>query len=577
MKLRLISFAILALLTFASCRDKLTGPPTPTPSASDTIAYWTFDGNTKDVTRNGHDGIAFGTPDYYAGNRFGGSSSGTAIDLNSTSWVSVPDKADLDFTSSDSYTISAWVNLSGKAGSNYLAGGVSNIIDKIPTPNMQAKIQTGYGMYADSGRFGAQILDDGLITLQTNNPVRFGTWHMVTLVVAAHESVTLFLDSSAVDSKADTLLQTIVSNNVPILMGAVPGNSQSDSTSLDDILIVHHAMSGSEVSARFHEGGWYEHADTVASPQTGWKQGTFGTTQAIEGICFPNFPNGGLAYACGLGGTILQSLDSGKSWVNLTSNTTQDLYRISFAANANTGLVGGNNGTLLRTTDAGKTWASIAAPFQTVNGGLENIRDVKFLDATHAMIVGGAGNTQTPQSDGFIMTSADAGLTWIRSNTTSIVLYSIGFDPEGNVVHVVGSSGQILFSTDSGMTWVNQSVNQAGDDFLAIDYSPLNNFSYGMATTAEGAIYSDYSTSWTQNGMASSGVQSALRTVKLTSSSEVWIAGDNGIILHSTNSGMSWARADIAGVSVQWNQIAARDPNTLAFVGANGTLYFYAH
>ena len=267
MKLRLFPILCAAsLIALASCRmDKLTGPANNTTS-SDTIAYWTFDGNTKDVSGNGHDGIAFGTPDYYAGNRFGGASSGTAIDLNSTSWVSVPDKADLDFTAKDSYTISAWVNLSGKVGSNYLAGGVSNIVDKMPTPNMQAKIQTGYGIFADSGRFSAQIIDDGLITLQSNSPVRFGTWHMVTLVVAAHESATLFLDSSAVDSRADTLIQTIVSNNVPILMGAVPGNSQSDSTSLDDILIVHHAMSGSEIAARFHEGGWYEHSDTVVKP-----------------------------------------------------------------------------------------------------------------------------------------------------------------------------------------------------------------------------------------------------------------------------------------------------------------------
>jgi len=495
--------------------------------------------------------------------------------------ITVANKTDINFSSSSSYTITAWVKPNGTQSP------FAGIVCKGPSYNHYSGYQLCiYGNNGLAQISSSSSSDTGDLIIQGNTVVTDGNWHLLTLVVMAHQSASLYVDSVLEVMKMDTNMIPDFQNTDPLFIGNERNGVDFFKGAIGDVIILGRALSPNEIQTRFHEGGWYSHPDTVVvipPPQTGFIPGNFGTSQSIGCVCFPYealngqfLKDGSVGYACGAAGTMLRSHDSGITWQSMGNYTNENLYHISFYDLA-TGVVGGNNGALLRTTDGGNNWTPIGAPFQTVNGGLENIRDIKFIDDTHVIMVGGAGNTQNPPSDGFIMTSSDAGQTWTRAKTTSIGLYSIGFNPEGNIIRVVGSVGQILFSPDMGVTWNDQSITQAGDDFLAIDYCPLNNFSYGMGTTAYGTIYSDYGASWNQNGMGSSGVQSALRTVKLTSTTETWIAGDNGVILHSTNSGMSWSRADISNVSVNWNQIVSRDAHTLAFVGTNGTLYWYKY
>ncbi len=575
MKLRLLSLSVMVLFMLASCRDRLTGPPNTTPGVSDTVALFTFQNSTKDVTGHGNDGIAYGlfqyTPD-----RFGNPLGAFTLDGSSNNFLHVTDQNDLNFADSDSFTLTGWVKTTATDG---------NIISKVGEDGWQIGLSNGFA----EGWIGNS--DTG-VSLVAHTKVNDGQWHFIAFSVLmqgpGQGTLSLYVDSNLEATQMDGgLLWPVEPLQSEIEIG------RSINATFGEIAVYSKALSLSDVQTRFHEGGWS--GGTVTTPQTGWTQGNIPTTESILGMCFPiyiyngqvyNFnPVGSTAFACGTNGAMIRSIDSGKTWQSQVSGTSQDLYRVTAEYSQNSvtqqsqiiAVAGGNNGTVIRTTD-GTNWTTVSnIPFQTINGALENIRDIKFLDATHVIMVGGAGNTGTTQSDGFIMTSADAGLTWTRTQTTSITLYSIGFNPEGNVVHVVGSSGQILSSTDLGATWVNQSLNEAGDDFLAVDFSPLNNFSIGFATTAYGSIYMDYGSTFTMGGFAQSGVQSSLRTVKVTSTNEAWIAGDNGVILHTANSAVSWSRADINGVSVQWNEIVARDAHTLAFVGANGTLYWYKY
>ena len=255
-KLRTFSLSTaVALLVLASCRDHLTGPPNTT-SSSDTIAYWTFDGNLNDVTGNGHDGSAayadFG-PD-----RFGNGASAVSFTPNmkpEPPTITVTNAKNLNFTASDSYTISAWVKLSGVDTTVICSRNM------LPTYN-----QTSYGIGAVGGNYFANVSGDpntgvGLIA---SFKVSLEEWHMVTLVVAAHASIALYLDSAIAASMPNPIDSMMwPSQNIPFVIGPILGPPAS----LDNLIVLHHAMSASEVAARFHESGWYEgHGDTVGTP-----------------------------------------------------------------------------------------------------------------------------------------------------------------------------------------------------------------------------------------------------------------------------------------------------------------------
>lgn len=579
MKLRLLALLTsLSLLGLASCKDRLPSQP-PTVAIPDTIARYSFDGNTTDVSNHGHNGIISGASSY-ATDRFGNPG---ALTLGSNAMVSVTSAEDLNLLTDNSYSISSWFYL-GKSTSG-------TIVSKMP-PNSYAE-ESGYalGAIGTSGiiTVGASVLgiNNGNIATAQLTPtyqIAGNEWHMITLVVSAHRNISVYIDSVLGETQAVEIGYKHANNTVPLTFGPF-----GDSTKLDDILFLHRDMSAAEVSARFHEGGWYAHHDTVVvpppPPPSAWSKGDFGTSDAIQGVTFPGswiqsryYMRGDRGYACGMGGTLLRSTDSGTTWNSLPSGTTENLYRITFY-DIDNGIAGGNHGTLLKTTDGGATWTKVSAPFQTVNGEIENIRDVRFVDQTHVVMVGGVGNLSTPSMQGFVMVSSDAGDSWNRVKECPISLYSIGtaygrYAPgyTWSSFHVVGAQGQIYITGDGGANWKDESV--AGQDFLGCDFGSQV---LGAAVSASGGIYftSDAGSHWNAQ---SSGVSSSIRTVYLVNNSdEVWAAGDNGVILHSMQNGSSWTRADLSGVSVQWNDIVARDAHHMALVGANGSLYWLSH
>jgi photosystem II stability/assembly factor-like uncharacterized protein len=298
-----------------------------------------------------------------------------------------------------------------------------------------------------------------------------------------------------------------------------------------------------------------------------WTAGNFGTGATILGV---NFPTPAIGYACGFDGTLLKSIDSGRTWSKLISSIVYgvNMYRVSFR-DPMTGIAGGDDGILIGTTDGGTTWTKLDPPVQAG----EFIRDVVY-DNQRMVVVGGNGD-----ADGVVMVSADDGQTWTRAKEALSTIYSIAFVKSSSTFTVAGVGGQIFRTTDFGITWFDESVNANGDDFTGVDFFDAD---HGTTVSYYGTVYStpDGGLGWaSQNSSLNTTPTNdgLLRTVKMLGTNEAWAAGESGIIIHTVNSGASWTQAPINGVSIAWNQIAARDPHTLAFVGDNGTLYWYSH
>lgn len=114
---------------------------------------------------------------------------------------------------------------------------------------------------------------------------------------------------------------------------------------------------------------------------TAWSATTF-TSENLKSVAVIDNK---VAYAAGTSGTIIKAGNGFSGWSKLEQTpgqnwTTETLNDIDFT-NLKTGYVTGANGTFLKTIDAGLTWAAKDAGVST-----NNISDITFLDANHAMI-----------------------------------------------------------------------------------------------------------------------------------------------------------------------------------------------
>jgi photosystem II stability/assembly factor-like uncharacterized protein len=83
-------------------------------------------------------------------------------------------------------------------------------------------------------------------------------------------------------------------------------------------------------------------------------------------------------------------------WTLQNSNTTNELYGISFSDSIH-GWAVGNNGTILKTKDGGINWISSNSPISTI------LTSVSFCDTMNGWIVG---------DEGRIFTTSNGGKMW---------------------------------------------------------------------------------------------------------------------------------------------------------------------
>lgn len=273
-------------------------------------------------------------------------------------------------------------------------------------------------------------------------------------------------------------------------------------------------------------GGMYY---TTDGGQT-WVPASSGVTKSIEAI---QFLNDSLAYAATYGGDVLISTNGGQTWTPLAtansnalyamavvdsahgwavgkkgtilffngdscvvqnSGTTENLYGVSFSDTLH-GIAVGAHETALFTTDGGQTWT----PSTTVPGIQgKDINDVYMIDDTLAVAVG----------DGFafldlksvIMKTTDGGQTWTLYESDSYGnMWDVSFSDSANGV-AVGDHGIIYTTNDAGDTWTHLPAQ------------------YGFTAKAAALV----------NGT-------------------IWVAGYNGFVLKSPDTGTTWEFASLGG------------------------------
>lgn len=172
-----------------------------TPNASDDqnrqdylVAHYTFDGNVADLSANGYDGVAVGSPSYSDDTPDG---KGTSLKINGFKgqFVNIP----YSFTNGlKEYTVSMWIKnfssgiLFSAVSSDYVRSDYPRLV---VTDDQKFRFYSGYDNYDTSKPFTYDCI-----------PIMSGDWHHIVITVKGiknkmdYVETSLYVDGVRVDS-----------------------------------------------------------------------------------------------------------------------------------------------------------------------------------------------------------------------------------------------------------------------------------------------------------------------------------------------------------------------------------------
>jgi photosystem II stability/assembly factor-like uncharacterized protein len=242
-----------------------------------------------------------------------------------------------------------------------------------------------------------------------------------------------------------------------------------------------------------------------------WFSGITTTLQDLNSVYTFNQST---AIAVGDSGVIIKSTDNYLNWIEKNPGVNVNLNSVQFIDN-NVGWVVGENGIVLKSTNAGESW------FTLNSGQNANFNSVFFLNSTTGWISG---------DNGLIIKSIDGGANWMQQNSGLFVnIFKVEFC-DANFGYALAHGGIILKTVNGGTTW--STIYDSYDELKDIEFFNPN---IGWVC-GQGDIFrtNNGGLSWTHQFDTP---YYDFRSLCLLDSSIVFSAGDDGLILLTTNGG----------------------------------------
>jgi len=292
---------------------------------------------------------------------------------------------------------------------------------------------------------------------------------------------------------------------------------------------------------------------TFSVAQSGWVTQASGTSNDLWGVCFVDSLTGTVV---GANGTILHTTNEGTAWVPQSSGTTAFLYGVSFS-DANNGTVVGSSGTILHTTNGGANWINQSS------GTDLDLHSVSFTNVNVGTAVGGAA-----VDSGIVIRTENGGITWNRQRIpTTPSLWGVSFvdDTNGGAVGFFSPGGTIIHTTDSGLDWAGQSAGPYTDWLYSIHFvtrsagMAVGEFATVIKTTNGGATWTNLSPPFTHYS-----------GVSLMDTNNALVVGYLGII-RTTDGGTTWTSENTGG-NISLKGVCTTDLFHATAVGPSGII-----
>jgi photosystem II stability/assembly factor-like uncharacterized protein len=253
------------------------------------------------------------------------------------------------------------------------------------------------------------------------------------------------------------------------------------------------------------------------------------TNATLWGVDFIDAMTG---WAVGVDGTILHTIDGGKTWVHQASPSVSWLKKVIFI-DKNTGWIVGYGGTILHTKDGGQIW-------QKQNSGTNYaLVEASFVSKQKGWVVG--WSLDTDPVSGIVLHTNDGGATWQNQTPAGIGrLYGVAFiDSLRGWIAVGGGSledvgGKLYRTLDGGRTWEIQ-LDKPGDAFSRIVFVDSL---HGWVASPNGILRTiDGGRTWETKARAMS---VGLFNIQFVDRLHGWAVGSGGIITHTRDGGETW-------------------------------------
>ena len=229
----------------------------------------------------------------------------------------------------------------------------------------------------------------------------------------------------------------------------------------------------------------------------------------------------GHAVAAGEGGVVLRSADSGWTWRQCRTGTSETLRAVRLLPSGRVWAAGERS--VLRSVDGGRRWTASPLPVPGPCGALAAV-------GQRLVLVGGAG--------GGLCRSADGGGTWRSQGLGPRSAWADGL-AAGGEVWMAGGDGTLLRADAAGGAWDLQTVAD-GADVSGIARAGAR----GWAVGGDGAVATSQDGGSTWTTLPAPTVQD-LTAAAAPTSQTVFLAGKAGTLLASTDAGASWQSSGI--------------------------------
>lgn len=274
-------------------------------------------------------------------------------------------------------------------------------------------------------------------------------------------------------------------------------------------------------------------------PQRGWAVGGGGTilatidggrtwrrqpVQLQENIYSVALVSPQEGWAVGEHGLLVHTSSGGTTWDPQPRPAATDLYRVRFVT-PQVGWIVGEHAVILATRDGGRTW------HRQFWGIKLPLRDIACFSPQECVIVGSAGT---------VLTTADGGATWTRRLTPAgeydnEVMTDAMIARDGTV-WAVGGSGKrnyLLRSNDRGKTWTIASDEPPNSPFRLFFWDARR----GVVGSDLIALTMDGGATWLDGATPVTGM---LQSLFFIDERRGWAVGGRKSIIHTQDGGKTW-------------------------------------
>ena len=311
-----------------------------------------------------------------------------------------------------------------------------------------------------------------------------------------------------------------------------------------------------------------------------WIRQTVNTTASFRGLSVVNEK---VVWASGTGGTVIRTIDGGRSWSVIAVPDADKLdFRDIEAFDANTAYIlsigNGEQSRIYKTTDGGTTWKL----------QFKNTNEKAFFDAVACWDAKNCIAMSDPVDGHYVLINTTDGKTWKQMDTSQMPAAKDGeaaFAASGTCLYVNprdgtlflisgGSDARVFRSADRGNTWTVADTpivkGTAGSGIFSIAMRDAKNgiivggnYEKPSATTGNAAITSDGGRTW----RSVTGLR-GYRSGAPFNGKTVLAVGTSGADI-STDGGMHWVKAS----DFNLNAAAAKGGKFIWAVGPNGAVY----